>query len=121
MFYKRQDLLKLHDDMGSALIFSEVRVANLFTFFLCCVVFFTYFFSLFFFVLRLSYPMLLVSLDCTFMNFPSVFFNVIIYITVVYVVLQLCPFSIGLQQVLFGMWCFLVDCDFIISPSFAMT
>jgi len=66
VLYKRQELLTLREHMGSPPVFRVVRVAHLFCF-LCCVVLF------FVFVCLRSVP---VSLDCLFLIIPSVFSNI---------------------------------------------
>ena len=64
MFYKKQVLITLREHMGSPLVswMGTCWVTHRFRF-LCCVVFF----ALFVFILCLVYPMLPVSLNCSFL------------------------------------------------------
>lgn len=67
MFYKRQDLFLLREQLGLPPVFGGVHIAHLFRF-LCCVFGFV-------FVLCLVYPMLPVYLDCPFWIFSVVFIS----------------------------------------------
>jgi len=66
MSNKRQELLILRGRLGSVLLI----------FLIFCVVFFV----LFVFVMCLMYPMLSVSLDCSFLSAPSDFSTVYLYL-----------------------------------------
>ena len=68
--YKKQELLTFREHQGSPPVFGGIHVAHLFNF-LSGV--------LFVFVLCLVYPMLPVSLDCSFLITPSVFSNVYLH------------------------------------------
>jgi hypothetical protein len=66
MSYKKQELITLHEHLGSHPFIGGIHVAHRF---LCCVFFFKFWY---FFVLCFVFPMLPVSSDCLFLTAPLV-------------------------------------------------